>query len=65
MSDNALNHADAMADYDPWYDNDAAHAAIVSSIKKLNERIVILEENVKAIKEVTEHLYRQSHNIGE
>ena len=53
-----------MADYDPWYDNDAAHAAIVSSIKKLNERIVILEENVKAIKEVTEHLYRQSHDIG-
>ena len=64
MNDGALNHADGMADYDPWYDNDAAHAAIVSSIKKLNERIVILEENVKAIKEVTEHLYRQSHDIG-
>ena len=53
-----------MADYDPWYDNDAAHAAIVSAIKKLNDRIVVLEENVKAIKEVTELLYRQSHNIG-
>ena len=64
MSDNALNHADGMADYDPWYDNDAAHAAIVDAIHKLNDRIVVLEENVKAIKEVTEHLYRQSHDIG-
>ena len=64
MNDGALNHADGMADYDPWYDNDAAHAAIVSAIHKLNDRIVVLEENVKAIKEVTEHLYRQSHDIG-
>ena len=64
MNDGALNHADGMADYDPWYDNDAAHAAIVDAIHKLNDRIVVLEENVKAIKEVTEHLYRQSHDIG-
>jgi len=63
MDDTALNHADGLANYDPWYDNDAAHAAIVDAIHKLNDRIIVLEQNVKAIKEVTELLYRQSGNI--
>ena len=64
MSDNALNHAEAMADYDPWYDNDAAHAALLQTVKKLNDRLTIVEQELKAVKEVTEHLYREYHSQG-
>ena len=49
-SDDALNHADVMADYDPWTDNDAAHTALLESIKNLSERIKELEHTLKAVK---------------
>ena len=43
MNDNALNHADVMAGYDPWTDNDAAHTALLESIKNLSKREEELE----------------------
>jgi hypothetical protein len=61
MNDNALNHADVMAGYDPWTDNDAAHTALLESIKNLSERIKELEQTLKAVKILSEDNYRQIH----
>ena len=60
-SDNALNHADVMADYDPWTDNDAAHTALLEAIKNLSERVKELEHTLKAVKILSEDNYRQIH----
>ena len=60
-SDDALNHADVMADYDPWTDHDAAHTALLESIKNLSERIKELEHTLKAVKILAEDNYRQIH----
>jgi len=64
MSDRALDHAEYLAEYDPWADNDAAHAALLETVKKLNDRLTIVEQELKAVKEVTEHLYREYHSQG-
>jgi len=46
MSDNILNHADAMAEYDPWADNEEAHTVLQQCVQQIAERLYVLETMV-------------------
>lgn len=65
MSEKLFDLRQDMVEWDPWADNDAAHAALLQTVKKLNDRLTIVEQELKAVKEVTEHLYREFHSQGD